>query len=102
MDEEEDEEDELLMLSADGVATHRLRLRQRVQLNLALKLDRHRNRFALPRSSLTGIANSSWRTLFHDRNHNAFVTSLALSPAVFDELLAVVRCASCSLRLFAY
>lgn len=61
-----------------------------VKFSLALLQDRCRNRHALPRRALTGIEKSAWRTLYHTRDRDAFITTLALTPEVFEDLLAVV------------
>jgi hypothetical protein len=54
-------------------------------------LDRYRQRLTLPRLALTGIRHSPWRTLYASQDPRAFMSTLALSPEVFAELLALVR-----------
>ena len=75
-----------------------------VALTLALLQDRCRNRHALPPEALTGIDNSAWRTLYRSRNRDAFITTLALTPEVFEDLLAVVGLpqGSCRMRVFPH
>jgi hypothetical protein len=54
-------------------------------------LDRYRQRLTLPRLALTGIRHSPWRTLYASQDPRAFMSTLALTPEVFAELLALVR-----------
>jgi hypothetical protein len=73
---------------------------RRLLLRRIVLEDQLRDRFKLLRRSLTGIERSAWRVFYAARDYGSFVTTLAVTPAVFAKLLGFVRRCSVSMGPF--